>query len=71
MNIQKIPKNLPYTSSDYLSLKFHVKVSQVAMCIWSNVKLDGDDGFKRHEKISRSMAIMSIALWLLVNVFFK
>jgi hypothetical protein len=57
MNIQRIPKTPPYTSSNYSSLKFQVKVSQVAMCIWKDVKLHGDGGFKRHDKISSSMAI--------------
>jgi hypothetical protein len=57
MNIQRIPKNTPYSIFDYSSLKFHVKVSQVAMCIWKDVKLHGDGGFKRYEKISSSMEI--------------
>jgi hypothetical protein len=57
MNIRRIPKNPPYSSFDYSSLKFHVKVSQVAMCIWKDVKLHGDGGFKRHKKISSSMEI--------------
>jgi len=32
-------------------------------CAFRDVKLHGDDGFKRHEKISSSMAMMSIALY--------
>jgi hypothetical protein len=63
MNIQRIPKNPPYTSFDYSSLKFHVKVSRVAMCIWKDVKVSGDGGFKRHEKISSSTEIMFIGLY--------